>query len=261
MDFADAVLAPFRWLVSGALLLFHVGLAAVGLPAESGWTWTLAIIGVVLALRAVLLPLFRAQVRAQEGMRELQPRLKALQDGYAGRTDPASRQALAKEQMALYKEHGTNPFAACLPLLLQAPFFLAAFQVLSGIPVAARSGAGLAALDAAQVVQFDAAAIFGAPLSASLLHGGGEAGAVVLLAVGMIVVMAACQVLAQRAVLSRALPGSALDPAGRLQRRLLFVLPLVFAVGGVYFPLGVLVYWTASNACTLAQQLVMARRA
>ena len=37
----------------------------------------------------------------------------------------------------------------------------------------------------------------------------------------------------------------------RLQRRLLFVLPLVFAVGGVYFPLGVLVYWTASNAWTL----------
>ena len=75
-------------------------------------------------------------------MRQLQPELKKLQDKYKGRTDPLSRQAMAQEQMALYKKHGTNPFSACLPLLIQVPFFFALFTVLSGIrrrPPAARA--------------------------------------------------------------------------------------------------------------------------
>src|SRR6478672_10861760 len=96
---------------------------------------------------------------------------------------------MAQEQMALYKKHGTNPFSACLPLLIQAPFFLALFQVLSGISNAARQGEGIGTLGHDQVVQFDSSSIFGAPLSASLLHGGGVPAAVVVLPVVMILVM------------------------------------------------------------------------
>jgi YidC/Oxa1 family membrane protein insertase len=108
---------PFRWLVSVIMVAFRDGLAALGMPAAEGWTWTLAIIGLVLVIRAVLIPVFLAQVRAQRRMRQLQPDLKALQDKYRGKTDQLSRRAMAQEQMALYKKHGTNPFFACLPLL------------------------------------------------------------------------------------------------------------------------------------------------
>lgn len=261
MDFLTAVMEPFRWLVSAIMVAFHDVLAGAGMPAAGGWTWTLSIIGLVLVIRAALIPVFLAQVRAQRRMRLLQPDLKELQDKYRGRTDQASRQAMAQEQMTLYRKHGTNPFSACLPLLIQAPFFLALFQVLSGISNAARQGEGIGSMRPDQVVQFDSSSIFGAPLSASLLHGSGNLAAVAVLAVAMILVMTACQFLTQKLVASRAMAGQDSDnPLVRQQRILLYVLPLVFGAGGIFFPIGVLVYWTVSNLWTLGQQFLAAGR-
>jgi len=262
VDFVTAVLEPFRWLVSVIMVAFHDGLAAAGMAAAGGWTWTLSIVGLVLVIRAALIPVFLAQVRAQRRMRLLQPDLKELQDRYKGRTDQASRQAMAQEQMALYRKHGTNPFSACLPLLIQAPFFLAVFQVLSGVSGAARQSAGIGVLGHDQVVQFDSSSIFGAPLSASLLHGGGDATAVAVLAVVMILVMIACQFLTQKLVAARAMAGQDSDsPLMRQQKVLLYVLPLVFGAGGIFFPVGVLVYWTVSNLWSLGQQFLVSRNA
>ncbi|MFC4395052.1 membrane protein insertase YidC [Arthrobacter sedimenti] len=261
MDFFTAVMEPFRWLVSVILVAFHDGLAAAGMPAAGGWTWTLAIVGLVLVIRAALIPVFLAQVRTQRRMRLLQPELKEVQDRYKGRTDQASRQAMAQEQMALYKKHGTNPFSACLPLLIQAPFFLALFQVLSGISSAAPQGQGIGALGRDQVVQFDSASIFGAPLSASVLHGGGDSTAVAVLAFVMILVLIAAQLLTQKLVAARSLAGQDSEsPLMRQQRVLLYVLPVVFGVGGIFFPIGVLVYWTVSNLWTLGQQFLVSRK-
>jgi YidC/Oxa1 family membrane protein insertase len=252
---------PFRWLVSAIMVAFHDGLSAVGMPAAGGWTWTLSIIGLVLVIRAALIPVFLAQVRTQRRMRLLQPDLKELQDRYKGRTDQASRQAMAQEQMALYKKHGTNPFSACLPLLIQAPFFLALFQVLSGVSDASRQGVGIGVMGHDQVIQFDSSSIFGAPLSASLLHGGGEPAAVAVLAVVMILVMIASQFLTQKLVASRTMVGQDPDsPMMRQQQILLYVLPVVFGVGGIFFPIGVLVYWTVSNLWTLGQQYLVSRQ-
>ncbi|NUT69711.1 membrane protein insertase YidC [Pseudarthrobacter sp. C4D7] len=263
MDIVAAVMEPFRWLVSVIMVAFHDGLSAAGMPAADGWTWTLAIIGLVLVIRAALIPVFLAQVRAQRRMRFLQPDLMELQDRYKGRTDQASRQAMAQEQMALYRKHGTNPFSACLPLLIQTPFFLALFQVLSGISNASGHGEGIGSLSRDQVVQFDSATILGAPLSASLLHGGGDPTAVAVPAVVMILVMTASQILTQKLVAARGMAGMA-GTAGAgpelLQRRVILVgLPLVFGVGGIFFPIGVLVYWTVSNLWTLGQQFLASR--
>ena len=102
VDLVGSILAPFKWLVSAIMVGFHDGLSAIGMPAASGWTWTLSIIGLVLVIRAALIPVFMKQVKAQRRMRLLQPDLKKLQDKYKGRTDPLSRQAMAQEQMALY---------------------------------------------------------------------------------------------------------------------------------------------------------------
>ena len=260
MDFFTAVMEPFRWVVSVILVAFHDGLAAAGMAAAGGWTWTLAVIGLVLVIRAALIPVFLAQVRAQRRMRLLQPKLKELQARYKGRTDQASRQAMSQEQMALYKKHGTNPLSACLPLLIQAPFFLALFQVLSGISSAAPQGQGIGALGRDQVVQFDSASVFGAPLSASLLHGGGDPAAVAVPAVVMILLMIACQFLTQKLVAARSMAGQDSDsPLMRQQRFILVGLPLLFGAGGIFFPIGVLVYWTVSNLWTLGQQFLVSR--
>ena len=263
VDFFNEVMAPFQWLVSVVMLAFHGGLTAIGMPAGSGWTWTLSIIGLVLVIRAALIPVFLAQVRAQRRMRLLQPDLKELQEKYKGKTDQLSRQAMAQEQMALYKKHGTNPFSACLPLLIQAPFFLALFQVLSGISGAAARGEGIGTLTPAQAAQFDASSIFGAPLSASLLHGGGgNQAAVAILAVVMILAMTACQFVTQKLVMAHSMAGE--DPENpllRQQKILLYILPVIFGAGGIIFPIGVLIYWTVSNLWTLVQQYLVTRKA
>jgi YidC/Oxa1 family membrane protein insertase len=259
VDLLGTIMAPFRWLVSAVLAGFHDGLSALGLPAASGWTWTLSIIGLVLVIRAALIPVFLKQVEAQQRMRLLQPDLKELQEKYKGKTDPLSRQAMVQEQMDLYKKHGTNPFSACLPMLIQVPFFFALFQVLSGISTAAGKNEGIGAMSAGQVMQFDQSTIFGAPLSASLLHGvGGNQLSVWVLCIGMILTMTAAQFITQRQIMARSMPDEALaSPYLRQQKMMLYILPIVFGLGGIVFPIGVLIYWTTTNLWTMGQQFAI----
>jgi YidC/Oxa1 family membrane protein insertase len=254
-------MAPFKWLVSIIMIGFHDGLSAIGLPAANGWTWTLSIIGLVLVIRAALIPVFVKQIKAQRGMQLLQPDLKKLQDKYKGKTDQLSRQAMAQEQMAMYKKHGTNPFSACLPMLIQMPFFFALFQVLSGISAAKDQGAGIGAMSHEQVVEFDASSIFGAPLSAALLHGGATNVAVVVLSVVMILAMTASQFITQKQIMAKNMSDEAMaSPFMRQQKMMLYILPLVFGVGGINFPIGVLIYWTTTNLWTMGQQFFVIRR-
>jgi YidC/Oxa1 family membrane protein insertase len=255
VDVFETIMFPFKWLVSVIMVGFHEGLSFAGMPAASGWTWTVSIIGLVLVIRAALIPVFLKQINAQRRMRLLQPDLQKLQDKYKGKTDPLSRQAMAQEQMAIYKEHGTNPFSACLPLLIQTPFFFALFQVLSGITAAKDKGIGIGALSHEQVVQFDDSSIFGAPLSASLLHGGGgNQAAVWILSIVMILTMTAAQFITQKDIMATSMPEeAAASPFMRQQKMLLYILPVVFGAGGIIFPIGVLVYWTVSNLWTMVQ--------
>ena len=254
-------MAPFKWLVSIIMIGFHDGLSAIGMPAANGWTWTLSIIGLVLVIRAALIPVFVKQIKAQRGMQLLQPDLKKLQDKYKGKTDQLSRQAMAQEQMAMYKKHGTNPFSACLPMLIQMPFFFALFQVLSGISGAKEQGEGIGAMSHEQVVEFDASSIFGAPLSAALLHGGAGNVAVVVLSIIMILAMTASQFITQKQIMAKNMSEEAMaSPFMRQQKMMLYILPIVFGVGGINFPIGVLIYWTTTNLWTMGQQFFVIRR-
>jgi YidC/Oxa1 family membrane protein insertase len=261
MDIFGAIIGPFKWLVSFIMVAFHDGLSSIGMPAANGWTWTLAIIGLVLVIRAALIPVFVKQIKAQRGMQLLQPDLKKLQDKYKGKTDQLSRQAMAQEQMAMYKKHGTNPFSACLPMLIQMPFFFALFQVLSGISQAKDQGAGIGAMSHEQVVEFDASSIFGAPLSAALLHGGAGNTAVVVLSIVMILAMTASQFITQKQIMAKNMSEEAMaSPFMRQQKMMLYILPVVFGVGGINFPIGVLIYWTTTNLWTMGQQFFVIRR-
>lgn len=264
MDFLSTILMPFEWLVSMIMVLFHDGLTFIGMPAASGITWTLSIIGLVLVIRAALIPVFVKQIKAQRGMQALQPDMKKLQAKYKGKTDQLSRQAMAQEQMALYKEHGTNPFSACLPMLIQMPFFFSLFRVLSGVAKANQDSKGIGAMSHDQVAQFDQATIFGAPLSAAFLpqlQGGDLKVSVVVLSLIMIVAMTASQFITQKQIMSKNMSEEAMQgPFMRQQKMMLYVLPLVFGIGGINFPIGVLIYWTTTNLWTMAQQFYVIRK-
>src|ERR687884_599520 len=165
-DWFFTLLSPLEYAVAAIMVAFHTVLSAIGLPADSGWTWGLSIVGLVVVIRILLIPLFVKQIRASRAMQLIQPEIKKIQEKYKGKSDPASRQAMTQETMALYKERGTNPFASCLPILLQSPVFFALFRVLNGIP----QGKTVGPLNAQLVAQADQATIFGAPLSETFVH-------------------------------------------------------------------------------------------
>lgn len=264
MDFFNTILTPFIWVVSWIMWAFHQVFTTLGMDPASGWTWTFSIIGLVLVIRAALIPVFVKQIKAQRGMQALQPDLRKLQAKYKGKTDQLSRQAMTQEQMALYKKHGTNPFSACLPMLIQMPFFFALFNVLNSTAKASNSGQGIGALSADDVAQFDASTIFGAPLSASLLHGGAPGTnqtSVVVLSIIMILAMIASQFITQKQIMAKNMSAEAMQsPFMKQQQMMLYILPLVFGIGGINFPIGVLIYWTTTNLWTMAQQFFVIRR-
>ena len=101
------------------------------LDPDAGLTWVLSIVGLVLVVRAALIPIFVRQIKSQRRMLEVAPQLKKIQDKYKGKKDQFSREAMSRETMALYKKTGTNPLSSCLPLLLQMPIFFGLFTVLS----------------------------------------------------------------------------------------------------------------------------------
>ena len=251
----DAVLNPLELAVAWIMVTWHTALTAIGLPAESGWTWTLSIVGLVLVIRMLLIPLFVKQINASRGMQLIQPEMKKIQDKYKGKTDPESRQKMTQETMALYKDSGTNPLSSCLPILAQSPVFFALFRVLNGIPEHHTVGP----LNSELVVQADKATVLGAQLSSSFVHSGNLSTRI--LTVVLIALMSVTTFTTQRQLMMKNMPATALDnPFAQQQKILLYVLPLVFAVSGINFPIGVLIYWSTTNLWSMGQQFYVIRR-
>lgn len=256
MNLFEMILFPFRWVVSAVLWVFHEMLTAIGMDPAAGITWVLCIVGLTLVMRTLTIPLFLKQIKSMRGMQELQPEMAKLQAKYKGKKDQLSRQAMAQEQMELYKSHGSNPFSACLPILVQMPIFFGLFQVLNGVPRSAAAGEGVHVLNAATVQSFNEATFFGAPLFSTLLNpGDGNHTATILLAIVMIVAMSASQFFTQKQLTAKNMSEAAkASPMYRQQQMMLYLFPLVFAIGGINFPIGVLIYWTVSNVWSMGQQ-------
>jgi len=89
------------------------------------WALGIAIIAVTLIIRLLLWPLMSSQIRSSKKIADLKPELDALKIKHKG-----DKQALSNAQMALYKQHGINPMAGCLPTILQFPILIALYQVL-----------------------------------------------------------------------------------------------------------------------------------
>lgn len=249
------LLWPIKWAIEAVLVGFHTLFTALGLSSTSGISWVLAVIGLVLVVRAALIPVFVKQIKSQRNMMLVQPELKKLQDKYRGKTDRESRERMAKEQMELYKRTGSNPLSSCLPLLLQMPIFTGLFFVLNGAG-RGESGVGLMNLDLAD--SFASATIFGAQLS-DTFFGSPEINVKILAGI-MIVLMSSSQFITQKQIMAKNQnPDVQNSQFMQTQKILLYVLPLVFLVSGLSFPLGVMTYWLISNFWTMGQQFVVIR--
>jgi len=245
------IMTPLYYAISVVLVGFHQVLSTV-LSPSGGAGWALSIIGLTLVIRAALIPLFVKQIKSSRNMQLIQPKVKELQKKYGH-----DREKLAQETMKLYKETGTNPFASCLPILLQMPIFLALFRLLDH---AAKQQQGNGVLTDSMAVEFGKAKLFGVvPISSSFLDNGGLVSVQILAGI-LVVAMTATTFTTQRQLMSKNMPSDALSgPYAQQQKLLLYVLPVVFAVGGIAFPIGVLLYWTTSNLWTMGQQFYVIR--
>ncbi|MDD2818919.1 MAG: membrane protein insertase YidC [Candidatus Nanopelagicales bacterium] len=253
----------FDWLknaVSWVLVQFH-GLFSSILDADSGWTWTLSIVGLVVTIRIILIPLFVKQIKSQRNLQLIQPQMKEIQKKYAG-----DREKQSQEMMKLYKETGTNPLASCLPIILQAPIFFALFSVLNGVSQynpddKTYVAPGVFAWDqyANLVPSMHDAQIFGVPLYGTFMGADvtPNASATRILCVVMIILMTATTFLTQRQLIVK---NSAPDnPMVKQQKILLYVFPIMFMISGINFPIGVLMYWFTTNLWSMGQQFWVIR--
>jgi YidC/Oxa1 family membrane protein insertase len=256
----DSILHPLEVVVAWIMVAFYQALSAIGLPESSGWTWALSIVGLVIVIRILLIPLFVKQIKASRGMQLIQPDIKRIQEKYKGKTDTASRQAMTQETMALYRERGTNPFSSCLPLLLQSPIFFALFRVLNGIAgIADGAKPAIGPLDQRLAHSANTSTLLGSPLSDKFV--GADNLSTQILTVVLIVLMSLTTFTTQRQLMRKNMPAAALDnPFAQQQKILLYVLPLIFAVSGVNFPIGVLIYWLTTNVWSMGQQFYVIRR-
>ncbi|MET0819364.1 MAG: membrane protein insertase YidC [Aeromicrobium sp.] len=255
-DIGSAIMTPLYYAVSGILLAWHRLFEVIGLSGDSGWTWALSIIGLTVTIRTLLIPLFVKQIKSSRNMQLLQPQIKALQQKYKH-----DRERLTQEQMKLWKETGTNPFASCLPLILQMPIFFALFRVIDHAakfdPVKDKSfSKGF--MDTADATSLSGAKLLGAKIADTFMNT--DLTQVRVLTLSLVIIMCITQFTTQRQLMSKNMPADAMTGQyAQQQKLLLYILPIVFAVGGVAFPLGVLFYWTTSNFWTMGQQFYVIR--
>lgn len=246
----SAIMTPLYYAISFVLVGFHKLFADLFGPT-SGVAWVLSIIGLTLVVRAALIPLFVKQIKSSRNMQLIQPKVRELQKKYGH-----DREKLAQETMKLYKDTGTNPFASCLPILLQMPIFLALFRILDQAARNPETKRGLMTPELNE--QLRSAVFAGGKISDTFLNADGLE--VRILAAVLVLAMTATTFLTQRQLMSKNMPADALSgPYAQQQKLLLYVLPVVFAVGGIAFPVGVLFYWTTSNLWTMGQQFYVIR--
>ena len=207
---AGNILQPLIDLAETVILFFH---------DDVGFGWGASIVALTFATRLVILPLSVSQIRSMRALQAYSPQIKAIQERYK---DDKQRQQ--REMIAFYQENKINPFASCIPLLLQLPVFLALYQLLNG--------------DFKETIEGQSF-LFITDLSTK--ETGGALIALIILFI--VTQMGASAVMASR--------------ADKNQRIIMFVLPFVFAPFVITFPAGLAVYWISTNVWTLGQQMVV----
>ncbi|HUH52878.1 MAG TPA: membrane protein insertase YidC [Microbacteriaceae bacterium] len=258
MDFIQTLLWPLRWLVEVVLVAWHQLFVFLGLDPNAGVAWVLAILGLVFVVRSILIPVTVKQIKSQRRMMEIAPEMKKVQAKYKGKTDSLSREAMSRETMALYKKHGTNPFASCLPILIQMPIFFSLFYVLRQ---AAENKTGIGLMNQELTQSFNQATIWGAPLKMTFTQAWEDGPVQVMILLGIIMVlMIASQFFTQLQIVSKNVSDETKSSSMYKQQQiLLYIIPFAFLFSGLVFPLALNVYWFTSNIWTMVQQTIVIR--
>ena len=264
----ESAFSPLISLFESIMVFIHAHLV--------GGSWGLAIVGLTVLIRAVLVPLTYRQLKSMQEMQRLAPQINALKEKYK-----EDKQRQQQEIMKFYRENKINPLASCLPLLLQLPVFISLFYMLrtdlkfdicgpqlrvllrnwqaivsnSQIPQQAVDvraySQGLTEIGCSTPFHSNGALHIIAPGSAKFLF----IPDITFKATGVALVVLLVLYVGSQLVSTLVATATA-DPN---QRRLMLLLPLVFVVILYRYPAGLLVYWITTNLWTIGQQFLIRR--
>lgn len=254
------------WPILNLLVAFYKLFEYFHIPGPLG----LAVIAMTCAVRLILYPLMATQLRSAKKMARLKPHMDALNVKHKG-----DKQALSAAQMALYKEHGVNPAAGCLPLLIQMPILIALYNVF--YQVLGNGNLSKVVSDINHVVYSPALKLtkldldfFG--INLALKPSDFQTAGYLLLLVPIIT--AALQYWQTKLMMNASpavkAPAKALatkddkkdekptsDMAGDMQKQMAIITPLMFGYFAFQFPLGLALYWNVFGLFGIIQQIAV----
>jgi YidC/Oxa1 family membrane protein insertase len=261
-----SILNPLFEAVAWVISRIHDALS-VPFGAGSGWSWGLSIVLLVCLMRLIMVPLFVKQVKSQRKMQSHMPALQEIRKRYKN-----DKTRLNEETMKFYKENGINPLGGCLPLVAQLPVFWSLFNVLKAIadwtPVTnGHVNVPQYGLSVATVESARHAHIFGVLLSDKFLWAAtGESWTVRAVILASVAVSATTTFLTMRQSAKRGMmnqqmpdpdqPGAAM--AQSMSKNMMYIAPF-FALTGLYWQYGLVIYWVTTNVWTLGQQHILFR--
>lgn len=188
----------------------------------SNYGW--AIVLVTILINLALFPLKLKSIRSSQAMQRVAPQIKAIQERYKGyKFNDPRKQRMNQEVMALYKQHGVNPFGGCLPMVVQIPFLFGFYRVLD------------------LAIELRQAPFVG------WIHDLSARDPYYILPSTMIVTMF---------LLQKITPTPATDPA---QQRMMKLMPIFFGIFFFQFPTGLVLYWLVGNLVGIGQQVFINR--
>jgi len=212
-----------------------------------GADFGIAIIAITLLLRFLLVPIYKKQIESQKKLQELQPKIKEVQKKTKG-----NKEQQAKELMELYKEHKTNPFSGCLPLIIQLIFLIAIYRILINI-----SDAGLTVNPSelysfiespGQINQFFISIVDLTKPS------------IAIAALAAIAQFFQTKMLMLKSQKDKKEEDQQPDIAQMMSKQMLFLGPILTLVIGIKFAAGLSLYWLTSTLFMLAQQIYIQKK-
>jgi YidC/Oxa1 family membrane protein insertase len=228
-----------------------------------GGSWGLAIVGLTVLIRAILVPLTYRQLKGMQELQRLAPQMNQIKEKYK-----EDKQRQQQELMKFYQENKVNPLASCLPLVLQLPVFISLFYMLRtdlkkhicGNQLVQQFNLHHAHHVAGPNAKFSAFTKYiektscnsVAPHSAKFLFLPDITNKATGVALVVLIVLYVGSQLASTFI--------ATATADANQRRLMLLLPVIFVVILYRYPAGLLVYWITTNLWTIVQQFIIKRR-
>jgi YidC/Oxa1 family membrane protein insertase len=223
--------------------------------ASSGWTWALTIVILVVLMRLIMVPLFIKQMHTTRRMTALAPQMSALRKKYKN-----DKQTLNSETMKLYQEAGVNPLMGCLPVVAQLPMFFALFSVLKAIAEWQPGQIPKYHLTTKMVDSAKTAHILGVTIADKFLSSGTPLHIRLVIVLAVLVSMGTTYLTIRQSMKRGMMPAATPDnPMGQSQKYMAYVMPF-FALSGLYWPFGLVLYWVTTNVWTLGQQYLLFMR-